>query len=94
MNDLKSCIRDIPNFPKQGIIFKDITTLLKNGKKFREAVDLFAENLRRQRLFRQRTKTASSMRFAVTWLTNSFPRHPNRVEAEPIDMKTSFRKLD
>jgi len=28
--DLKSIIRDIPDFPKKGIIFKDITTLLKN----------------------------------------------------------------
>ncbi len=50
MNDLKSCIRDIPNFPKQGIIFKDITTLLKNGKKFREAVDLFADRLKDKKI--------------------------------------------
>ncbi|MBN2453448.1 MAG: adenine phosphoribosyltransferase [Candidatus Omnitrophica bacterium] len=42
MNDLKSSIRDIPGFPKEGIIFKDITTLLRDGKKFRESVDLFA----------------------------------------------------
>ncbi len=28
--DIKSLIRDVPNFPKEGIIFKDITTLLKN----------------------------------------------------------------
>ncbi len=28
--ELKSLIRDVPNFPKQGIIFKDITTLLKD----------------------------------------------------------------
>lgn len=42
MSDLKSYIRDIPGFPKEGIIFKDITTLLKDGKKFKEAVDLIA----------------------------------------------------
>lgn len=42
MGDLKTFIRDIPGFPKEGIIFKDITTLLGNGKKFREAVDLIA----------------------------------------------------
>jgi NAD(P)-dependent dehydrogenase (short-subunit alcohol dehydrogenase family) len=46
MNDLKSCIRDVPHFPKQGIIFKDITTLLKNGAKFREAIDLMAEEFK------------------------------------------------
>jgi len=50
MNDLKSCIRDIPNFPKQGIIFKDITTLLKNAKSFREAVDLFADELKDKKI--------------------------------------------
>lgn len=42
MTDLKSYIRDIPGFPKEGIIFKDITTLLRDGKKFRETVDIFA----------------------------------------------------
>lgn len=50
MNDLKSFIRDIPGFPKEGIIFKDITTLLKNGKKFREAVDMIAEELKGKRI--------------------------------------------
>ena len=50
MHDLKSFIRDIPGFPKEGIIFKDITTLLKNGKKFREAVDLFAEEFRGKKI--------------------------------------------
>ena len=43
MHDLKTFIRDIPGFPKEGIIFKDITTLLKNGAKFRESVDLIAD---------------------------------------------------
>jgi adenine phosphoribosyltransferase len=50
VNDLKSFIRDIPGFPKEGIIFKDITTLLKNGKKFREAVDMIAEELKGKRI--------------------------------------------
>ncbi|MBI4335420.1 MAG: purine phosphoribosyltransferase family protein, partial [Candidatus Omnitrophica bacterium] len=39
---LKKFIRDIPDFPKKGIIFKDITTLLKDGDKFRSAVDKIA----------------------------------------------------
>jgi len=42
MLDLKSKIRDIPNFPKEGIIFKDITTLLKDPPAFRKAVDKIA----------------------------------------------------
>jgi adenine phosphoribosyltransferase len=37
--DLKKLIRDIPNFPKDGIVFKDITTLLKNSKGLSNAVE-------------------------------------------------------
>ncbi len=39
MNNLKTLIRDIPDFPKKGVIFKDITTLLKEGERFKEAID-------------------------------------------------------
>ncbi len=37
--EFKKLIRDIPNFPKQGIIFKDITTLLKNPEGLNNAAD-------------------------------------------------------
>lgn len=50
MTDLKSYIRDIPGFPKEGIIFKDITTLLKDGKKFRETVDIFASEYKDKKI--------------------------------------------
>lgn len=46
MQDLKSFIRDIPGFPKEGIIFKDITPLLKDGGKFKKAVDAMAEGFK------------------------------------------------
>jgi adenine phosphoribosyltransferase len=39
---LKSSIRDVPNFPKKGIIFKDITTLIGKGELFKLAIDQFA----------------------------------------------------
>lgn len=42
MEDLKSIIRDIPDFPKKGILFKDITTLLADAKSFQRMVDLLA----------------------------------------------------
>jgi len=38
-NDLKSAIRTIPDYPKPGIMFRDITTLLGNARAFRRAVD-------------------------------------------------------
>ena len=43
MTNLAEKIRDIPDFPKKGFIFKDITTLLKDKEAFREAVDRLAE---------------------------------------------------
>jgi len=36
MQDLAKFIRDVPDFPKEGIIFKDITTLLKNPQAFQK----------------------------------------------------------
>ncbi len=41
--ELKSKIRDIPDFPKEGIIFKDITPLLGDASSFKLAVDLMAD---------------------------------------------------
>ena len=43
--DLKSKIRVIEGFPKEGISFKDITTLISDGEAFREAVNLMKTNL-------------------------------------------------
>lgn len=40
---LRNLIRDIPDYPKAGVIFKDITPLLKDGKWFQRAVDLLIE---------------------------------------------------
>jgi len=37
--DLQSSIRTIPDYPKKGIMFRDITTLLGNARAFRRAVD-------------------------------------------------------
>lgn len=44
--DLAAHIRDIPDFPKPGILFKDITPLLANGPALRWTVDHFAERYR------------------------------------------------
>jgi adenine phosphoribosyltransferase len=40
--DLAQTIRDIPDFPQKGVLFKDITTLLKDPKAFRNTIDRFA----------------------------------------------------
>ncbi len=43
MDSIKRAIRDIPDFPKEGILFKDITPVLQNGDIFRQAIDAFAD---------------------------------------------------
>jgi adenine phosphoribosyltransferase len=37
--EIKKSIRDVPNFPTEGILFKDLTTFFKNGKQLREMAD-------------------------------------------------------
>ena len=43
MEELKTLIRDIPNFPKPGIIFKDITPILSDGPAFAKITNAFRE---------------------------------------------------
>lgn len=46
MDKIKSKIRDVPNFPKPGILFKDITTALKDRECFAEIVDALYQKLK------------------------------------------------
>jgi adenine phosphoribosyltransferase len=46
MIDLSSRIRDVPDFPQKGILFKDITTLLKDGPAFKETIDQMTTRVR------------------------------------------------
>lgn len=47
---LKSAIRSVPDFPKKGILFRDITTLIKDGHKFKDAVELIAGRYKKKRI--------------------------------------------
>ena len=44
--DLKAMIRTVPNFPKKGIMFRDITTILQNKEGFAYVIDRFCERYR------------------------------------------------
>lgn len=46
MINLAERIRALPDFPKPGILFRDITTLLKDGPAFKQAIDQLAEHYR------------------------------------------------
>jgi adenine phosphoribosyltransferase len=48
--DLRSKIREIPDFPKPGILFYDITTLLKDGKSFKKAIDLMLQPYKKEKI--------------------------------------------
>ena len=48
--DLKEYIRSIPDYPKKGILFRDITTLIKNEKAFRGCIDQIVERSKKFKL--------------------------------------------
>lgn len=43
MEKLKSKIRTIPDFPKRGVLFRDVTTLMKDARAWRDALDLLVQ---------------------------------------------------
>src|SRR2546423_9480055 len=47
---IKSAIRDVPDFPKPGIVFKDITPLLSDATLFRATTDAMAMPFKRERI--------------------------------------------
>ncbi|MEE9288263.1 MAG: adenine phosphoribosyltransferase [Bacteroidota bacterium] len=48
--DLKSIVRSVPDFPKKGIVFRDITTLLSDRNGFQKTIDIFHERYKDQRI--------------------------------------------
>lgn len=50
MNELKDLVRDVPDFPKKGIIFKDITPLLQNPQGLRTAVGIISDYYKNKKI--------------------------------------------
>ena len=48
MENIKKAIRTIPHFPQKGIMFRDITTLLKDATAFKAAIDALVDRYRKQ----------------------------------------------
>ena len=48
--NLKDFIRSIPDYPKKGILFRDITTLIKDNKAFKETIDQIVERSKKYRI--------------------------------------------
>ena len=50
LEKLRAAVRDVPDFPKKGILFKDITPVLSDPILFRASIDLFLERCREKRI--------------------------------------------
>jgi adenine phosphoribosyltransferase len=50
LEELRAGVRDVPDFPKKGIVFKDITPILNDPALFRASIDLFLERCRGQKI--------------------------------------------
>lgn len=50
MDNLKKMVRDIPDFPKKGIVFKDITPILQNPKGLRDAVETISNHYKNKKI--------------------------------------------
>ena len=50
ISELHKSIRNVPDFPKKGIVFRDITTLLKDPKAFNTAIDALYEKYKSERI--------------------------------------------
>lgn len=48
--DLKQFVTIVPDWPKEGIVFKDITTLMDNGQAYKYATDQIVEYAKKEKL--------------------------------------------
>lgn len=48
--DLKRYIRDVPDFPQKGVIFRDITTLIKEPQAFKYVIDTLVKNFKKEKI--------------------------------------------
>jgi adenine phosphoribosyltransferase len=50
VDKLRGLIRDVPDYPKKGIVFKDITTLIKRGDAFDEVMNIFYDQCKEKKV--------------------------------------------
>ncbi|MCI0512155.1 adenine phosphoribosyltransferase [candidate division KSB1 bacterium] len=89
MDALKNLIRTVPDFPKPGIGFKDITTLIKDGRAFKIAIDELAQPFEKNRPELVVGVESRGFIFAATlaykWGVGVIPvRKPGKLPAETL----------
>ncbi|UCD19446.1 MAG: adenine phosphoribosyltransferase [candidate division WOR-3 bacterium] len=90
--DLKKYIRDIPDFPQKGVMFRDITTLLKEPEPFRYTIDTIVERYKGQDVDKLVSVEARGYIFGgvIAYKLNCgfVPvRKPGKLPAETVAMK-------
>ena len=85
--DVKDYIRSIPDYPKKGILFRDITTLIKDEKAFKETIDQIIERSKRFKIDKIAAIESRGFVFAsaVSYLLNKpfiMLRKKNKLPAE------------
>ena len=85
--NLKDYIRSIPNYPKKGILFRDITTLIKNEKAFKECINQIVERAKKFKVDKIAAIESRGFVFAsaVSYLINKpfiLLRKKNKLPAE------------
>ena len=79
LETIKKSIRNIPNYPKEGIQFKDITTAIKQPEIFKEVIDMFVQHYKNEHidyvidsLKKNTTKVKNIRSYLLTALYNSY----------------------
>ncbi len=90
--NLSRLIRDVPDFPKKGILFKDITTLLADGEALRESVKVLSDPFRDRAIDKIACMESRGFIFgapmAIELGTGMIPlRKPGKLPAETISAK-------
>ena len=95
--DLKDYIRSIQDYPKKGILFRDITTLIKNEKAFKECIDQIIERTKKFEVDKIAAIESRGFVFAsaVSYLLNKpfiLLRKKNKLPAEThsVDFKLEY----
>jgi len=90
--DLKKFIRDIPDFPQKGVMFRDITTLLKEPEPFKYVIDTVVEKYKNEKIDKLVSVEARGYIFggAIAYLLNCgfVPvRKPGKLPAETVALE-------
>lgn len=90
--DLKRYIRDIPDFPQKGVMFRDITTLLKEPEPFKYVIDTVVDKYKDQKVDKLVSVEARGYIFggAIAYLLNCgfVPvRKPGKLPAETVGLE-------